>query len=307
MTTPMLNVPPLPMLLAFDAAARLGSFVRAAEHLKLTPSAVSHRISCLEGWLGQPLFRRANRRVILTEAGARYHAEIRAGLEIIEKATRTLKHPSRDAGRRVRISVAPAIGSKWLVARLAEYQRSHPEIEFTVTVSTSLEPLLNGNADLGLRYGGPPWQGLVARKLSNEELAPVCSPEFAARLGRPPDPQVLARERLLRHPLLPWKPWFEAVGLDWAEPDSGPEFEDAMMMLEAAAAGAGIAMSVGLPARAFLANGTLVEPFSIRCKGRGFYAVMTSAAAEQAWLCAFVEWLQRAALSPGPTSTTSIT
>lgn len=293
----MPELPPLPNLLAFDASARLGSFVRAAELLNITPSAVSHRIGALEGWLGQALFRRTNRRIVLTEAGARYHTEVRSALEIIERATRSLKHPGTTSGRRLRISVAPAIGSKWLVGRLAEYQQGHPEVEFTVTASTSLEPLLNGSADLGLRYGGPPWQGLVARKLSNEELAPVCTPEMAARLGTPPDPRALKAMRLLRHPLLPWRPWFEAAGLDWAEPDSGPSFDDAMMMLEAAAAGAGIAMSVGLPARAFLASGALIEPFQVRCQGLGFYAVMPAAAAEQVWLRSFVEWLQRAALS----------
>ena len=91
-----------------------------------------------------------------------------------------------------------------------------------------------------------------------------------------------------------------AQGDGVAKTDSGPVFDDAMMMLEAAAAGAGIAMSVGLPARAFLAGGTLVHPFAIRCPGRGFYAVMSPAAAQQPCLRTFVEWLQQAARRPAP-------
>lgn len=303
----MSRLPPLPNLIAFDAAARLGSFVRAAEELRLTPSAISHRIRTLEDSLGQALFSRAKRRIALTDAGARYHAQIRAGLALIEEATRALGRPAGGEPRLLKISVAPAIGSKWLVARLAEYQQGHPQLEFAISVSTSLEPLLDGSAELGLRYGGPPWQGLVARKLSNEELAPVCAPGIAARLGNPPEPAALAGMRLLRHPLLPWRPWFEAAGLDWPEPDSGPVFDDAMMMLEAAAAGAGIAMSVGLPARAFLAGGTLVHPFAIRCPGRGFYAVMSPAAAQQPCLRTFVEWLQQAARRPAPGAPASLT
>ena len=139
--------------------------------------------------------------------------------------------------RLLKISVAPAIGSsKWLVARLAEYQQGHPQLEFAISVSTSLEPLLDGSAEIGCATAGRPGKALSPAS-SATKSSPGLRAGIAARLGNPPEPAALAGMRLLRHPLLPWRPWFEAAGLDWPEPDSGPVFDDAMMMLEAAAAG----------------------------------------------------------------------
>lgn len=288
----MLTLPPPHTLIAFEAAARHGSFLRAGEELCITPSAVSHRIKALEDWLGQALFVRINRRVALTRAGEAYLAEIQPALQRVDAASRQLR---RHAGHTLRISVAPAFGAKWLVGRLASYQQTHPALEFTLSASTRLDPMLDGSADLGLRYGRPPWPGLSAFKLSDETVAPLCTPALAATLKTPAD---LARTRLLRHPLLRWQPWFAAAGLDWPEPDSGAEFDDAMMMLEAAAAGTGVALSVGLLARSYLAAGTLVAPFDLAVPGQGFYAVLPPAAASQAWIRDFVRWLQQQVRAP---------
>ncbi|MEZ5627734.1 MAG: LysR substrate-binding domain-containing protein [Rhodocyclaceae bacterium] len=288
----MLTLPPPHTLIAFEAAARHGSFLRAGEELCITASAVSHRIKALEDWLGQALFARINRRIELTRAGEAYLAEIQPALQRVDTASRQLR---RHAGHTLRISVAPAFGAKWLVGRLAGYQQTHPALEFTLSASTRLDPMLDGSADLGLRYGRPPWPGLTAFKLSDETVAPLCTPALAATLKTPSD---LARARLLRHPLLHWQPWFAAAGLDWPEPDSGAEFDDAMMMLEAAAAGTGVALSVGLLARSYLAAGTLVAPFDIAVAGQGFYAVLPPAAAGQAWIRDFVRWLQHEVRAP---------
>ncbi|MCZ4305532.1 LysR substrate-binding domain-containing protein [Zoogloeaceae bacterium G21618-S1] len=288
----MLTLPPPHTLIAFESAARHGSFLRAGEALCITPSAVSHRIKALEDWLGQALFLRINRKIELTAAGATYLAEVRPALERIDAASRQLR---RQTGQTLRISVAPAFGAKWLVGRLAGYQQTHPSLEFTLSASTRLDPMLDGTADLGLRYGRPPWPGLSAFKLSDETVTPLCTPALAATLKTPAD---LARVRLLRHPLLPWQPWFAAAGLDWPAPESGPEFDDAMMMLEAAAAGSGVALSVGLLARSYLVSGALVAPFDVAVPGLGFYAVLPPAAANQAWIRDFVRWLQLEVRTP---------
>lgn len=272
---------------AFEAAARLGSFLAAAEALHLTPSAISHRIKQLEEHLGQPLFERRHRAVVLTAAGRRYLAVVREALLRLDEASAVLRAPRRE---RLRISAAPALGSKWLVARVAEYQQGHPDLEFTLGTTTGLRPLLNGEADIGLRYGEEEWPGLLAWKLFEERVFPVCSPTLAANLQTPTD---LDGVRLLRHPLLSWSRWFAAAGLRRPEPASGPTYEDALLMLEAAVAGHGVALMAATLAQPYLDEGRLVRPFAEDCPDRSFYIVAPPAVQEKPAIMDFIRWLLR--------------
>lgn len=272
---------------AFEAAARLGTFLAAAEALHLTPSAISHRIKQLEEHLGQPLFERRHRAVVLTAAGRRYLAVVREALLRLDEASAVLRAPRRE---RLRISAAPALGSKWLVARVAEYQQGHPDLEFTLGTATGLGPLLNGEADIGLRYGEEEWPGLLAWKLFEERVFPVCSPTLAANLQTPTD---LDGVRLLRHPLLSWSRWFAAAGLRRPEPASGPTYEDALLMLEAAVAGHGVALMAATLAQPYLDEGRLVRPFAEDCPDRSFYIVAPPAVQEKPAIMDFIRWLLR--------------
>lgn len=283
----MHDLPPLHTLPAFEAVARLGSFLAAAEALHLTPSAISHRIKQLEEHLGQPLFERRHRAVVLTAAGRRYLAVVREALLRLDEASAVLRAPRRE---RLRISAAPALGSKWLVARVAEYQQGHPDLEFTLGTATGLGPLLNGEADIGLRYGEEEWPGLLAWKLFEERVFPVCSPTLAANLQTPTD---LDGVRLLRHPLLSWSRWFAAAGLRRPEPASGPTYEDALLMLEAAVAGHGVALMAATLAQPYLDEGRLVRPFAEDCPDRSFYIVAPPAVQEKPAIMDFIRWLLR--------------
>lgn len=283
----MHDLPPLHALPAFEAAARLGSFQAAAEALHLTPSAISHRIRQLEEHLGQPLFERRHRAIVLNAAGRRYLAVVRDALLRLDEASAVLRAPNRE---RLRISAAPALGSKWLVARVVEYQELHPEIEFSLGTATGLGPLLNGEAEIGLRYGEEEWPGLLAWKLFEERVFPVCSPALAASLQAPAD---LDRVRLLRHPLLSWQRWFAAAGVQHPEPASGPRYEDALLMLEAAVAGHGVALMAGTLAAPYLAAGSLIRPFAQDCPDRSFYVVAQPAVQEKPAVIAFIRWLLR--------------
>lgn len=290
----MRDLPPLHSLPAFEAAARLGSFLAAAEALHLTPSAISHRIRLLEAHLGQPLFERRHRAVALTPAGRRYLAVVRDSLLRLDEASAVLRAPQRE---RLRLSAAPALGSQWLVGRIAAYQELHPDLEFVIASATGLGPLLAGEADIGLRYGEEEWPGLLAWKLFEERIFPVCRPALAAQLQTPAD---LDRQRLLRHPLLSWQRWFAAAGLARDEPASGPLYEDARLMLEGAVAGHGVALMAGSLAAPYLADGRLVRPFAADCPDRSFYVVAPPAIQERPAALAFIRWLVRAAHDPRP-------
>lgn len=285
------NLPPLHSLLAFEAAARLGGFRQAAAALHLTPSAVSHRIRQLETHLGKPLFERRHRGVALSEVGQRYYALVHDALQRLDDGSAALRETPR---KLLRLSAAPALGSKWLVSRLTRYQEARPEIDFEVSTSTNLAPLVAGEADLGLRYGDEEWPGLEAWKLFDETLICVCSPAYLRRLGTPAQPAALAQARLLRHPLLAWQDWFAALGVSLPEP-AGPLYEDALLMLEAAAAGQGLALMTHTLAAPYLAGGTLVQPFATTVPGRAFYAVAPRGVHDKPWIMDFIRWLVRSA------------
>ncbi|NHC08561.1 LysR substrate-binding domain-containing protein [Azonexus fungiphilus] len=304
----MRDLPPLHTLPAFETAARLGSFLAAAQALHLTPSAISHRIRLLEAHLGQPLFERRHRAVALTPAGRRYLVVVRDTLLRLDEASARLRAPQHE---RLRISAAPALGSRWLVSRVAAYQHRHPTLEFALSTATGLGPLLAGEADLGLRYGEEEWPGLLAWKLFEERIFPVCSPALAADLSQPAD---LDRCRLLRHPLLSWQRWFAAAGLNRGEPASGPRYEDALLMLEGAAAGHGVALMAASLAEPWLADGRLCRPFAAECPDRSFYVVAPPAIQERPAAMAFIRWLvrdahaaQAAANRPSAAATAAIT
>ena len=294
----MHRLPPLHDLLAFEAAARHMSFLKASDELHVTQSAVSHRIKSLEEFLGVALFIRINRNIALTSFGERYLAEVKSALAALDAATANLKGSTR---ARLRISAAPALGAKWLVARLAGFQRAHPEIELAVSSSYDLELIKRGEADIGIRYGAEDALGLTTIKLFEETLFPVASPAYIASLGGLVQPADLKKAVLLRHPMLHWQQWFKAAGLDWPEPVNGALYEDAILMYEAeaAAAGQGVALTLKTLFEGYGANGVLVKPFALEVWDRAYTIVLAPEAVHKPAVTLFTDWLRAEAGSAG--------
>lgn len=287
-----LRLPPLHALAAFEAAARHLSFVKASEELCVTQSAISHRIRQLEDDLGVKLFLRIHRNIALTPQGEAYLEAVRRALKEIEAATGAI---ARGVRHTLKVSVAPAIGSKWLVTRLADFQRQHPDIDLIVSSSLHMANIKSGEVDVGVRYGSGNWPGLNAWKLLDERLVAVCAPGYPATAGGLRAPADLARAVLLRHPSLPWAPWFAAAGLDWPEASGGVLFDDPLMMIEAAAAGAGVALTLGTLAAPYLETGGLIEPFAVAPADRAYYVVVAPDSTRKRWVMAFVDWLRATA------------
>ena len=284
-----MRLPPLHDLLAFEAAARHMSFLKASEELHVTQSAVSHRIKSLEEFLGVAVFIRINRNIALTSFGERYLDDVRSALLGLESATARLKNDPRQP---MRISAAPALGAKWLVGRLARFGRAHPDIELTVSSSYDIDMIGRGEVDLGIRYGADDVHGLTSIKLFDETLFPVASPAYLEELGGLTRPADLRKAVLLRHPMLAWKPWFHAAGLDWPEPAAGALYEDAMLMYEAAAAGHGVALTLKTLFEGYAAGGQLVKPFSLEVWDRAYTIVLAPEATQKPAVVEFCSWLR---------------
>jgi LysR family glycine cleavage system transcriptional activator len=262
----MAHLPSLQTLRAFEAAARLQSYSKAAEELGLTHGAVSHRIRELEEQVGAPLFQRAGNAMIATAEGDRLVGKVRQGLSVLEQAFAPARpHAAAAARRQVVVSTLPSLGSTWLFKRIAEFRAEHPEIELDLRVAERLSDYKKERIDLGIRLGSGGWPGLNAVKLFDEALLPVCTPDYRNRVGLKA-PADLARATFLRHARTPWVSWFLAAGLDWPEPASGPMFDNTLLMLTAALDGQGIALGRHWLTVDELRAGRLVAPFELRVR-----------------------------------------
>lgn len=258
---------PLNAVRAFESAARLRSFTRAAQELGVTQGAVSRQVATLEQHLGQKLFRRVGRSIELTYAGQHYAADIRDALARIEAASARLMRRPEDA---VLTVGATTVASRWLIGRLADFQRSHRALSVHLRVLESPEGLYGSGIDIAVLGEAADSASLESREIGHEDLIPVCSPDSPV----PHDPEALRQATLLHAASYSdaWPRWFAAAGIADADSLSGPVFDDAAMAVEAAIQGHGIAIVPVLAVEQALDSGRLVAPFDLRvASGRRYY------------------------------------
>ncbi|WP_256352121.1 transcriptional regulator GcvA [Pseudomonas yamanorum] len=294
------HLPPIQTLRAFEAAARHLNYSRAADELCLTHGAISHHIGRLEKELGGVrLFVRDGQRMLLTDAGQVFVMEVREGLRALTEAVENARtRPRRNGANRVlSVSVLPSFAARWLVPRLASFQASHPEIDIAIHPTSNLAALDGRDGiDLAIRYGPGRWPGLNATPLMKSFIFPVCSPEFLART-RINSPEDLLKFTLLRNPRQKWRPWFLAAGLDVPEPVQGPVFDDAALLLQAAAAGQGAALARSALAMDDLSASRLVRLSDIEIEDDyGWFLVWREPlCGERTDVEAFTAWLRHKA------------
>ncbi|TWA87898.1 LysR family glycine cleavage system transcriptional activator [Azospirillum brasilense] len=257
--------PSLLAVRAFEAAARLGSFTRAAEELCLTQSAVSRHVRALEQCFAVDLFARRGRHIALTEEGRDYFGAVADGLERIRRANDALLRRGR-RDERVTLSLLPSVAALWLAPRLPDFTGRFPDVDLRIQASMALADLRRDGIDLALRYGLGTWAGLRAELLAEERLIPVCAPAYARSLELGGDPACL-RPALLLTDNIPggWANWLRAAGLEPAGMRFGPRFDEGTSLYRAAAAGAGVALGRSLLVARDIAEGRLAvaTPFSI--------------------------------------------
>jgi LysR family glycine cleavage system transcriptional activator len=288
---------PLAALRAFEAAARHVSYSRAAEELNLTHGAISFQMRVLKEALGVDLFKRSGRRMVLTPEGQRLFGYVRDGFARFEQGMEDVRAARR--GQMLTVSVHPGLASYWVIPRLADFQRRHPEIDVSLLPNTALTDFSREDIDMALRYGPGNWPGLIAVKLMDEEVFPVCSPRFNNGV-LPKQPRDLADLPLLRDARQPWSDWFKSIGLDLPEPERGPIYNEPSLVLQAAVAGQGIALARGALARPGIEAGHLVRLFPRGVRARfSYYIVYPPAAAAAPRVVAFRDWLlQQAGTEP---------
>ncbi|HEX2351743.1 MAG TPA: transcriptional regulator GcvA [Xanthobacteraceae bacterium] len=285
------RLPVLNTLRAFEAAARHGSFTRAAEELCVTQGAVSHQVKTLEEELGVKLFNREYQRLVITQAGREYLVEIRDALDRIAIATQRLVE--RQSSGALTISTSPDFAAKWLVHRLGKFAQSHPEIDLRLSAAMQHVDFAREDVDIAVRHGNGHWDGLHVERLCAEQLFPVCSPRLATEgegMTKPSD--------VLRFPLLhleaqkDWAKWLESAGVAGADVSRGPIMSHPSMLIDAAIDGQGIALARTVLAAWDLINGRLVRPFAQSLPlSKTYWIVCPKATAALPKITIFRNWL----------------
>lgn len=270
-------VPNPSALFAFEAAARLGSFTRAAEELGITQAAVSYSVRGLERELGTRLFTRLHRRIELTGNGRRFHNDVTLGLQHISRSADELRR--LHGGGHVTLTASTAFSSYWMLPRLARLKEELPDVDVRLQTSERDVDLLAEGISLGIRRGRGNWQAFEACMFETEEILAVCSPAYLARVGPIADVADLSRQTLihLEEPYRPcptWTDWFAQQNIDYEAPDRGLRLNDYALAIHAALAGEGIILGWRHLVGHLMASGALVAVVDAVYRSRdAFYVV----------------------------------
>lgn len=247
------DLPPLLALRAFEAVARHLSFIKAANELSVTQSALSHQVHKLEQHLGKPLFIRRTRAIDLTADGQRYYADIRPALDTLAAATRAQK--TAPATTVLRVGLLASFATLWLAPRLAGFLNRYPHIQVELLPAIQLANVAAAEVDLAIRYGKGDWPDVHATRLMPEVISPVCSPAFKA--GQLHNGALLMATS---HRPFEWTDWCAHYHVD-LEHHPRVMLHDYNIVVEAAVAGQGIAMGRHRLIERKLQEGSLVEAF----------------------------------------------
>ena len=287
------TLPPLSGLIGFEAAARLGSFSRAAVELNITQSAISHQIRMIEDHLGQPLFRRMGRRIELTDAGHDLAGTTTQALEQLRQGVRRLTAYTKPDS--VIVMMSPSLAMGWYLPRLGRLRADLPWVEPWLHSEEGTD--LAEEAEIDIVISTKAWTaaGTRSHAFLADSLVPLAAADVVAKLPNTSDAMRLDHATLL-HDESPndWQKWFSRVGSARSDLTSGLNFSDSAMMLHAAAAGHGVCLGSRVLAADMIARGALVEAattsldlgtaFYINAWGRNF--VRPSVASLWDWLCA---------------------
>lgn len=260
------DLPSLNALRAFEAAARLGSMSAAAVELHVTQGAVSRQVKALEETLGQPLFVRDGRGIAPTPAGKQLREQCSAAFGQLREAWLQLRQPQTTTA--FVLGCPGSVLARWMIPRLERLRRDLPAL--TLHLAILEEPVADHLADVdaALLLATPPWPARwQAQELAPECIGPVLSPRHpdAERLRSQPA-SVLCDEPLLCTASRPqaWPDWACAMGLP---PDSLQQTQalpHLYFLLEAAAAGLGVAIAPQPLVADDIAAGRLIAPWGFR-------------------------------------------
>jgi LysR family transcriptional regulator, glycine cleavage system transcriptional activator len=296
-----MSLPPLNALRAFEAAARHLSFRQAAEEMNVTPAAVSQQIRLLEERLECRLFHRLTRSVSLTQEGVRLAPAVADAFARISVALAELRRVS--AGSPLTVSVMPSFAVKWLIPKLSRFRALHPEIDVRIAAEDRRADFVTDDVDIAVRFGVGHYPGVHSELILHEDIFPVCSPTLLRDIPPPTCPEDLLKLPLLhdRRPAAgeDWSSWLSALGVGLPVPAGGMTFNQQDMVLQAAMANQGVALSRTHLVVDDLKAGRLVKPLTDKVHANlAYYLVCLGEALETPKVAAFRAWMLSEAAEP---------
>ncbi|MBS0419601.1 MAG: LysR family transcriptional regulator [Proteobacteria bacterium] len=293
------KLPPLNALKAFEASARLGSFVLAAAELNVSPSAISQHIKKLEDFYGRQLFIRHNNQLLLTDIARQVYAASSQMMNgLAEMTEQLLGGPVRS---NLIVSVLPSFGVRWLNRRLAEFLEAHPDVRVDLRLEEDPVDFFRSRIDVRICYGEHLYPEFVTVPFRRDRVTAMCQPKLVARERLDPaSPQSLADDVLIHvawragfssYP--EWSAWFASQGIT-AHPriELGHTTDTSSVAIDLACSGHGVVLGQEMLAETELEAGKLVAPFSHWMPLQYDYCVVHGESNKRnKTVGAFVEWL----------------
>jgi len=289
--TPTRKTVPLNPLRAFALASRHATFTAAAKEMGVTQVAISRQISILENYLGAQLFERRRQSVKLTPLGRALGQQIAPLFDQIESVTFDVLQAERQ--QVVNLRAYPTFAYNWLMPKLGAFKQQNPN--FDIRLDTTVAPLdfRGTQLDIAIQLGNGDWPGTRARKLFDEYLDAVCSPDYLEAFGNFRTPESLMEANLLhaRYRRREWEFWASANNVE-VDIQRGYEFQTSLLTYSAAINGLGLAMGQLDLIEEDLKTGKLVRPFQKAIKtGNAFWIVWPSDLSVDAMTRKLIDWV----------------
>ncbi len=289
------NLPPLIALRTFEAAARHTSFKRAAEELCVTPSTVSHQIQKLENWMGVQLFRRLNRKVILTDAGRTYFFTISKAFEEMSTVTDLVSQRQKTTARRKTLKLFADAGfiECWLGPRLEKLQSVLTDVQLDIAYGQDIEDYIRGDADVAIHFGKGAWPEYQSVLLRTGYEFPVCSPKLPGGDAALKEPSDLKAFTLLHESdTSGWTNWLARAGVSHPGLMNGPIFQSTQAIFNKVIACQGVALGDDIVAADMLLAGELIKPIGkVRKSSQSLYFLQMKYSDDNQIFEVFRTWL----------------
>jgi LysR family transcriptional regulator, glycine cleavage system transcriptional activator len=272
----------------FEVAARLGSFVKAADELRITHGAVSRQIRLLEESLGTDLFERRNRGVFLTPQGKQLQAAAQQAFERLDAAIDALRKPSHHVP--LVVSCEPTISMKWLIPRLSDFYQQHPEVQLHIFASGGPVAFQRDGVDVALRRNDFHWgTDIHAEKVCDEWIAPVCAPALLKRgqLHLPSQKVLHTASRMSA-----WENW-RNISKTNADHGDSQTYEHFYLSLQAACAGLGVAIGSAFMVQDEIDSKRLVAPFGFMRDGSAYFLLSPLSFHSDPRRAVFLQWMRQ--------------
>lgn len=286
------RLPPLNALRVFAAAARTENFMQAGESLYVTQGAVSRQIKQLEVWLGVPVFTRTHRGVLLTPAGRQLATAVDTAFQHIDTVVQNLQH--HNLRQQLAINLPPTFATRWMAPRLPDFRRQFAHIDLSITTHDVHALRDVRHCDCAIAFSAQAWADGDCSLLMVEQHVMLASPMLwnGAQAPRLKDATLLhITDGNVRMPI--WEHWCAAQGLTDVNPKPGLSFSTLDQVINAALAGAGVAIVDEAMVPKELAAGSLRPLSDIKVAGpHGYWFVNLARDADsRALVGLFRDWL----------------